>query len=200
MENPRAHEPRLIPSNIVSAFDSQTIGTKVTPFHVAAFMQMAKDAIAKYDFAAQRVPGQGFIVLPEEATQVVGAGVGKRTSNEYNYVCREHRGIVSAYLKRKYAAECTGVAIVVYTKEAYLADPDTVGTDEYARVEAIGCTHVLVAILAFAGPNPPALPAYRLVWNLAGGNKEALVWTADEIRAKAKAAIDYDNEWVTVAD
>jgi hypothetical protein len=54
-------------------------------------------------------------------------------------------------------------------------------------------------VLGFAGPESP-LPPYRLVWNLAGGNLEAALWTAEEIHAKAKAAIDYDNEWSTVAD
>jgi len=36
--------------------------------------------------------------------------------------------------------------------------------------------------------------------DLAGGNKEALVWTADEIRAKATEIRAYDEEWAVVAD
>jgi hypothetical protein len=113
-------------------------------------------------------------------------------------VCREHRGVVSAYLRREFAAPVTGCALVVYTRKAYFQDPD-VTPAEAARIDALDPTHVLVAVLAFAGPKSP-LPPYRLVWNLAGGNNEALLYTADEIRAKAKEAIDYDNDWSPVAD
>lgn len=186
---------KLIRSDICSAFGLATIGTRVT--NTTSFLLGAIEAIEKYDFTTGKVPGQGFIVTPE-LVDYVSAGVGRRSADAHHYVCREHRGIVSAYLKREYAAQATGCALVVYTKDAYLADPD-VTTEEAARITVEGATHVLVAVLAFAGPDSP-LPTYRLVWNLAGGNREALVWTADEIRAKAKAAIDYDDLWSTVAD
>jgi len=58
---------------------------------------------------------------------------------------------------------------------------------------------VLVAVLAFAGPKAPLTP-HRLVKNLAGGNKEALLWSADEIRAKCAEAAGYWDEWCVVAD
>lgn len=51
----------------------------------------------------------------------------------------------------------------------------------------------------FAGPKAPLTP-HRLVANLAGGNRAALVWTADEIRAEAMASNEYDREWCVVAD
>jgi hypothetical protein len=188
-------EIRLGVSDIVTALDIPAIGSRVT--NLPEFFRLAEDAIREYDFATQKVPGQGFIMCPK-LVPFVSAGVGPRSKNPNHYVCREHRGIVSAYLKREYAGEVTGVALVVYTTEAYFADPD-VTTEEAARIQVQKATHVLVAVLAFAGPKSP-LPPYRLVWNLAGGNNEALIWTADEIRAKAKEAIDYDNEWSTVAD
>jgi hypothetical protein len=56
-----------------------------------------------------------------------------------------------------------------------------------------------VAVLAFAGPKAP-LPPIRLVHNLAGGNKEAATWTADEIRAEAVEIRAYDETWAVVAD
>jgi hypothetical protein len=76
-------------------------------------------------------------------------------------------------------------------------DPD-VAYDDVARIE--NATHVLVAVLAYAGPADPPLTPYRLVWNLGGGNREAALYTADEIRAKAKDCIDYDAYWAVVAD
>ena len=188
-------EINLAAADIVTAFSAQTIGSKVTDHR--RFIEVAWRAILAYDFEAQTIPGQGFLMCPD-AIPFVSAGVGPRSSDASHYVCREHRGVVSAYLRREHAAEVTGCALVAYTKAAYLADPD-VTAEETARIERLGATHVLVAVLAFAGPKSPLSP-YRLAWNLAGGNREALVWTADEIRAKAKESIDYDNNWSPVAD
>lgn len=185
----------LTPSDVCSAFNETAIGTRI--MQTAPFFILAEDAIKKHDFSTDRVPGQGYIECPE-LTRYVSAGVGPRSSNPDDYVCREHRGVVGAYLRRGLATTAENVALVVYTKAAYLDDPNMTKT-KAARIEGTGATHVLVAVLAFAGPKSP-LPPYRLVWNLAGGNNEALVWTADEIREKAKAAIDYESAWSTVAD
>jgi hypothetical protein len=188
---------KIITSDICSALDTHTIGSKVT--HHGPFFDAMEERVRRFDFAGARVPGQGFILCPE-LVPFVSAGVGPRSKNPEDYVCRVHRGIVSAYLKREFAAKVTGCALVVYTKDAYLADPDTIHAGHEAEhIRDMDPTHVLVAVLAFAGPDSP-LPPYRLVWNLAGGNREAALYTADEIRAKAKAAIDYDNAWATVAD
>ena len=182
-------------SNICSANCSEAIGSKI--INDEGFCDATCKAIEEYDFTACRVPGQGFIHLPKEASKFVSAGVGPRSTDPRDYVLREHRGIVTPYLKREFAAPVTGVALVVYTREAYIRDPDITP----AEVERIrDATHVIVAVLAYAGPESSPLPPYRLVWNLAGGNLEALTWTIEEVRAKAKAAIEYDNLWVTVAD
>lgn len=181
-------------ASICSARSPEAIGSRVLDDH--GFMMAAQAAVEAFDFAQARVPGQGFILCPA-AVPYVSAGIGRRSKDPADYVLREHRGVVSAYLMRAFAAPATGCALIVYTREAYVRDPD-VTSEEASRVAH--ATHVLVAVLAFAGPKDPPLTPYRLVWNLAGGNREAMVWTADEIRAKAKACIDYDNEWVAVAD
>ncbi len=53
--------------------------------------------------------------------------------------------------------------------------------------------------LASTGPRAPYTP-YRLISNLAGGNNEALEWTAEEIRKKAVESKKYHDEWCVVAD
>jgi hypothetical protein len=189
---------KIINANIVTAFSDKTIGTKVTV--PTAFMELLTQAVEAFDFKSQRIPGQGFIQLPAVACNTVSAGVGRVSKDPLDYVLRSYRGVVTPFLKRENAADATGVAAVVYTIDAYLADPDVAkDLDECFRCGREGATHVLVTVLAFAGPKPPLTP-YRLVHNLAGGNKEALVWTADEIRAKAVESIAYDKEWATVAD
>jgi hypothetical protein len=181
-------------SNICSAADPSTIGSKIT--NLDAFIEVLAQAAEAHDFTKDRVPGQGFIQLPESVLPHVSAGVGKQVADPTAYCLREHRGRVGAYLKREFAAPTESCAVVVYTRDAYVADPD-VTEDEVQRLG--DATHVIVAVLATAGPQSQLSP-YRFTHNLAGGNKEAQVWTADEIREKAKAILDYDNTWSTVAD
>lgn len=189
---------KIINASIVTAFNESAIGTKV--INASGFRAHLADAIGSCDFAAQRVPGQAFLTLPEAAHKTVSAGVGKRTLNPADFVCREYRGKVGAFLKREHAAPVEGLAAVVYTAEAYLSDPDVAGDEsEVARVRESAATHVLVAPLAFAGPKAP-YPAWTLIHNLAGGNKEALEWSADEIREKASETESYWSEWCVVAD
>jgi hypothetical protein len=195
----------LVTSDICTAFDpTGVIGSKVIDY---GFNDVLRVAIRAHDFSKDRIPGQGFLQIPD-AVPFVSAGVGLFSANPDHFVLREHRGKVSAYLKREYAAPVEGCAAVVYTLEAYLRDPD-VTKEETARITAIALLSddnvasddlfVVVAVLAFSGPQSQLSP-YRFTANLAGGNKEAQVWTADEIRAKAKAIMEYDNAWVTVAD
>jgi hypothetical protein len=190
---------RLTTADIVSAFEvTGVIGTKV--HDQERCLETLFAAIAAHDSASDRVPGQHFIVLPPEANRWVSAGVGRRTQDPRDYVLRLHRGRVTAFLRRQIASEVEKVAVVVYTAAAYLSDPEVAADqNESARVRAIGATHVVVAVLAFAGPKAPLTP-YRLVINLAGGNKEALAWTVDEIRGKARESKAYWDEWEVVAD
>ena len=182
----------LINSDIVTAFDDFTIGSKVT--NLPAFWKAAEGAIQTHDFSKDRIPGQGFLVCPEMVPHV-SAGDGPRTNNPADYAPALHRGRIGLYLKRHKAGEVKFCAVVVYTKDAYLKDPD-VTEDEAERI--VGATHVLVAVIASSGPESP-LPPYRFVHNLAGGNREAQEWSGDEIRGKAKEILAYWNEWEVVA-
>lgn len=187
---------RISFASIVSCFLSQTIGTKV--LNAERFLEILDAAIKAYDPSKDRVPGQHFIMLPAEACECVSAGVGKRTSDPADYIARFYRGNVDLYLRREKAAKAENVAAVVYTKAAYLADPDVAGDPaESARVQ--DCDYVLVTVLAFAGPKAPLSPV-RFVHNLAGGNNEALVWSADEIRKNAADIKAYWDAWCVVAD
>jgi len=171
-------------ANILQAFNKKAVGTRV-------------------------VDADNFLTHLKEAFSSVSAGVGEKKyaidelSGEPDpdaYIMRPWRGSMNVYLKRDYAAEVEGLAAIVYTVDAYLSDPDVArDSDEVSRVEDTGASHVIVAVLAFAGPKAPLSPG-RLVSNLAGGNRSALVWTADEIRAQAVAANDYAKEWSVVAD
>lgn len=187
---------KIAHSDILTAFDDKTIGTKVIN-HEAFQKELTWVVVcARDDFPHQRIPGQAVLGMPNIVIPHVSAGVGKRTQNPDDYVARLHRGKVGLYLKRKHAAPCDGVRVVVYTIDAYLKDPD-ITPEEAERVK--DATHVLVAVLGSAGPPSPLTPG-RFVHNLAGGNNEALDWTANEIRDKAKEIKGYYNEWCSVAD
>lgn len=182
---------------IVTAFSEKAVGTKVTD--AKAFLEAVPALVEGHDASGDRQPGQHYIPCPS-LVPYVSAGVGHRTDSPDDYVLRNYGGRVTTFLKREKAAVAESVALVVYTREAYLADPDTMkDAEETARILASDYTHVLVAVLAFAGPKAPLSP-YRLVANLGGANNEALKWEADEIRAKAAESIAYWNEWEVVAD
>lgn len=183
-------------SDICSAFNSKTIGSKV--IHHDAFFKILGEATKQFDWSSCRVDGQAKIKLPVEANSAVSCGVGLSIDNSSYYVLRSHRGKVSAYLKREYAEQTRSVHVILYTKEAFLKDPDVTDEEREGIIESL-CTHVVVAVLADVTDNPQ-LGAYRFVHNLAGGNREALVWTADEIREQAKSIISRENKYVTVAD
>jgi len=189
-------EVKLGVSNIVTAFDNKTIGSKV--INKVEFFCMLEEEIKNFSFLDCRQPGQAYMELPEKFNKLVSAGVGKRTLNPDDYVVRLYREKVGLYLKRKFASKVNKVACVVYTIDAYLNDPDL----EEEEKEFLGhCdfTHMLVAVLAFADNNNPLTPN-RFIHNLAGGNNEALLWTADEIREKAKEINTHSKEWCPVAD
>lgn len=192
----------LTHANILTAFNPTTVGSKVV--HAADFLAYLTAAVERFDFTASNpavtTPGQGCIPLPPAVNGFVSAGVGRHVDNPDAYVLRSWRGSVGAYLRREHAAPVESVAVVVYTTAAYLSDPDVAGdATEVARIRDTGATHVVVAVLASAGPCAPLSPG-RLVSNLAGGNKDALAWDADTIRAKARESAEYSNTWGVVAD
>lgn len=159
---------------------------------------MVAQSVAGHDGTNDRVQGQSYIVLNPEACEYVEAGVGKHQANEDAYVVRNWRGKVRAFLSREHAIATEAVHVIVYTKEAYLADPEVTEAED-SVITASRATHVLVAVLGIAGPKAPLDPE-RFVSNLAGGNNEALAWTADEIREKAKESNEYHSEFCVVAD
>ena len=186
---------RLGVSSVCSAFGSSVVGTRVTS--PGDFLAAVAEGLRSHDTSGDRVKGQHFVRLPESAVGMVSAGVGRVEGHPAeHFVVREHRGEVSAYLRRSHAAKADGVAVVVYTLDAYRADPEV---DMSAEDFGDEVSHVIVAVLAFAGPQSP-LTSRRLVSNLAGGNREALGWNADEIRSQAKAVDGYWSVWRVVAD
>jgi len=194
---------RILDSNIVTAFAGQTIGTKVIDHR--RFRSFLADFVGTHEFATEDNPetgtvtGQAFIMMPG-AEVTVSAGVGLRSKNPADYVVHFHREKVSLYLKRERAEVATGVAAVVYTRAAYLRDPDIIGdAEEVSRITASDATHVLVAVIAFAGPKSP-LPAWRFVCNLAGGNLNTQGLSGDAIREQAREIRDYWQTWGVVAD
>ena len=92
----------IVPSNICSAFGTHSvIGSKV--INHAEFNRILLAAVAAHDFSADRIPGQGFILIPE-AIPFVSSGVGRPTENPDDYALHLYRGRVSAFLRRERAA------------------------------------------------------------------------------------------------
>lgn len=120
-------------ANIVTAFDDRTIGTKVVD--PTTFMGRLSCELDKHDATKDRQKGQHFIVMPPSAYPTVSGGMGEAQIIEDAYVLRFYRGAVRKYLKRRFALPVRSLACVVYTREAYLIDPDVV--NDHNEVERL---------------------------------------------------------------
>lgn len=198
---------KLALSNICSAFADTAIGSKVKPECREDALRLMEQAVSLYTFPES---GQGFIVCPDLIPLVL-SGDAPKSVEVSDYVLRKFRGEVQKFLRRECAnnVEVSFCALVVYTKDAYLKDPDVVGDaeagiprdeEELNRVETLDCTHVLVALLASGGPKPTVSPG-RFVLNLAGGNNDYKNMSGDDLRAlAADIKANMEKSWCTVAD
>lgn len=190
---------KLSISSVCSAFATICVGTKV--LDPEAVLSAINSAIEGYDWDRPlnegEVRGQAFLSLPL-LTNAVRTGVGRRTTNPEDFRAREHRGRVNLYLDPSLAAPLEGLAAIVYTTEAYLADPEV--TDEEAqRIKNEGADYVLVALLAFAGPKAP-VDEVRFVSNLAGGNRAYDDLSIERAKEMASEVKEYHDAWCVVAD
>lgn len=194
-------------SNIVTSYDSFTTGTKIT--NERTFNKVLGEVIFNHNFDNEEFPGQAVIELPiptddfpriPHPSTYLSSGIGLRSGAWCDYVIRHRRGKVELFLKREFAIPVENAAIVVYTRDAYFADPemDQKERDRIASLEETWgrATHFLVIILA---PSSPLTP-YRLVANLAGANNEVQVWDAKTIRKKAHTTIAFYNKYCVVSD
>lgn len=186
-------------ASILTAFDSKgVIGTKVLDHD--GFLMGLSNALEDIDFSTQRTIGQAFVALPQDFWATVSGGDAKHTGNQDDYVVRSYRGAVGLYLRREHAAPLQSLAAIVYTKAAYLEDPQ-VNEQEAQKLEESGADYVIVAVLASGGPKP-ALGYERFVKNLAGGNKDFAPGSVsvEELAQKAKESMEYNQLWGRVAD
>ncbi len=98
----------------------------------------------------------------------MSAGDGLKSDNPDDYIVRNHREGPKMFLREK-AGKTNFLAVVVYTREAYIADPDM--TEEELKVLDPWATYFVVAVIASSGPSAPVTPG-RFVANLCGGNNE----------------------------
>jgi hypothetical protein len=155
-------------SDVLKCFEPTTVGTKVTD--QAKFLELVEAAVKAHDPKKDQQEGQHYIELPD-AVKLVSAGVGQHTGNPDDYIVRSWRDEVGLYLKREHAAKCSGCAVIVYTRQAYEKDPEVDKTRFLQACPTEDITHVIVAVLGFAGPKP-TVGYSRFVHNLSGSNNE----------------------------
>lgn len=186
-------------ANIVTAFLPRAVGTKVTD--AALFWKYLAGDVERHDFASGKTPGQA-LISNVTLRWAVSCGVGPRSANPRDYHPVFYRDKVGLYLRRRKAGKTSHVSCVVYTRAAYLADPD-VDAEESSRLEGLhpGHTHVLVAVLASVAESPQLSP-WGFVHNLAGGNND---YHPDKLTVaglieQARRIEEYDSKWAPVAD
>lgn len=189
---------RIAIARPVTAFSRQAIGSKVVD--ESKFWKLLERAVAEHDFSGDWVPGQGRIVLPEDALSAVTSEVGRFSENPDHYVVRDYLGLGASYLNRKYARPAKKVEARVLTRAAYVADPDILADkDEYGRIIGSNATHVLVSVRA-SPEQPPRFDVEPLVRALASSARPTLAWTIQNVRVIAKQSFKYASDWSLVAD
>jgi len=200
---------QIMLSNIVTAFETGTTGTKVLDheaFETEMFRLVEEHEFPREDNPeAHLVKGQAFIPAPT----LVGMVSSGDCSLEFcqstdDFVVRKHRGEFQMFARRSPRLPPPGFcALIVYTIDAYIRDPDVIGDPAEAERAMLardqGISHVLVAVLGSSGPKPQLSP-YRLVANMAGGNLKHLQADADTLRKEAAEVLSYADSWITVAD
>jgi hypothetical protein len=219
---------------------NMTIGSRILislRMFVPQFIsQIVEPLVARHDPSRDKAPGQHYIpVRPadllelgirSEIDEIFSSGVGRRTQDPSDYVVRQWRGRVGLFLKRHAAARTESAALIVYTREAFLADPQI--TDDDRLWLEPDTTHVLVTCLAYSAGPAPELTPDRFVANLAGGNNAyepstiasrmssefeelpnatgqdyfcaGIIRAIEMLQEEAKRVNEYDNEWCVVAD
>jgi hypothetical protein len=193
---------QIVNSNIVTAFDEKTVGSKVTDMQTFHFM--LKKAIEQHDFTLDKTPGQAVLdltnIVPMTVVRgCVSGGLGHKSDEPADYVVRTYRGMPHMFLRRTAAEPVEFLRVVVYTRDAYLNDPDVLAEPaEAKRIQDTDCTHVLVAVLA--GAVESFVSPFRFVANLAGGNRDYEKMTKDELVVLAGRIKEFGETWATVAD
>jgi len=184
---------------IWQAEDDQVVGSKVG--NPLMFREFVKASIEQHDPSKDRAKGQHFISLSDSVieTSQITCGVGLNTIDPNDYVHRLHRGRVQSFLDRRHALPVDWCAVIVYDREAYLADPQ-MSEEERQRVLGGNASHFLVALLANAKDVPNAYGTYRLVSNLCGGNNAFKGMSLAEFKKEAQKSLDYQDKWCVVAD
>jgi len=190
---------KLIDLSIMSFEDVEKVVNKLIDLSIMSFegiFEEPRPGLLK----AGKAPGQ-FVAdlegnLLAEILPYVSSGDGKHTGNTEDYVVRRHwSGRAMLCLKRERAEVAKEVRLIIDTRDAYLADPDVVkDAVEQHRIETLNPDFVVVWIVAASASTE--MSGGTLLRNLAGANNEALLMTADEIRAQAAKSQAHDETWL----
>jgi hypothetical protein len=184
-------------SNIVTAFDEKTIGSKVINSY--EFIMDLSNSIREFQ---ELFLNNGQALIPLKNPDNVSCGIALRSGIPLEgFHAKLYRDEVSLYAKRNYALKADHISAVVYTIQAYKADPQ-VSLEEVKELEEKQVDYVLVAVLASVGPKPP-MGSGRFVRNLAGGNnryKSENGYTLEQAITEAQEIVSYEQRYITVAD
>jgi hypothetical protein len=208
----------LLVSSFCRSFDIPNVGTRVV--REDDFMECLQKALLTYEFPEngkgvvpmtdvsieKKVPHPCTNILDKpgstyevtvQALETVSCGEARRADlKPEDMVEREHRGETLQFARRSCAAPLKELKAVVYTLEAYITDPD-VPKEEQDRVKEQDATHVLVTVLGSCGADS-TVSEHRFERNLESGQYSDL--TPEELEALRQKVVEYNRDWITVAD
>tara|TARA_R110000824_G_scaffold289937_1_gene478470 strand:- start:297 stop:893 length:597 start_codon:yes stop_codon:yes gene_type:complete len=182
--------------------DGSSVGTILRD--PTTWSQVQDAILAGIQSTEPQVWGGIFVQLPPETFGLLYAGAIPKpdSTRDSDFVIRTHREIQSMYFRRDLvspdALEPQSAMAIVYTAEAFLADPE-VTPEEIADFKSCGATHGLINIVATGGtPTKPETGCTRFVKGLAGGNKAYETMSKEDLVALAKRVAAYGDAFFTV--
>jgi hypothetical protein len=137
---------RIALANRCTAFADSCVGARVLPEYRGRVLE----ALDK-EFGRTKVGLSMYLVrLPQYTHEMVLGGVGERTTDTRDYVVREHRGRVGAFLHRARALPVESLEAFVMESGTYLDSTYPSSERERSRIEGSRAPYVLVDL--YAGP------------------------------------------------
>ncbi|KKW28677.1 MAG: hypothetical protein UY72_C0064G0005 [Candidatus Uhrbacteria bacterium GW2011_GWD2_52_7] len=179
--------------------ESRVVGYKIPDLE--AFIAAVKDAFVNPDLN-EVTPGE-FVISKPEISRLVKPGIGKRSNNPEDYVLRNHRGKVGAFLKREFAIPYADYNVIIWTLPRFSKESTESPSDfeDLTKFMKSGCTHALVGAKAASA----VVDAEDFVRNIMDTPRqdffthpfEVLV---DDVRNSAQRVTTFYDMWSLVAD
>jgi hypothetical protein len=187
-------------SSFAIQFNETGVGSRV--LDRARLIDFTSKRLETYKFPVEgddNFVNEGEGVMPlNEALETVGSGTASRADcEEADIFPHVHRDVEEMFASRDKACKAEGLSMVMYTWANYSSNNGVKPEEKLSLAEGEEPTHIIVAVLASAGPDPQ-VSEVRFLANLEGGKYDNMSFEEQDVLADK--VIAYNEKWITVCD